>query len=159
MNILKYSRILTLWFCINIILYNVLNNNYSIKIGPNNGLIFMGICINTKIKYVLLYFYIIIKTIMININNEILHPWIILNVQNQNKCITSSLHCYEITIISNLYGWFDWFSNLKLLLSQLDITIFSVFIDVVSNAFVIKYYLKQKSTGTEENDRELTNLI
>jgi hypothetical protein len=158
MNILKYNRILILWICINIVLFTALNKEkYSIKIGPNNDLIFMGIYINTKSKYFLFFFYIIIKTIMVNINNQILHPWIILNIQNKNPLILNKIHCYEIVIFSNLYGWFDWFCNLKLFFLQIDVILFSLFMDLLSNTIVTKYYLKQKIIIND--DIELSNLI
>lgn len=150
MDVLRYNRILILWIFINIILYNALNKEkHSIKIGPNNDLVFMGIYINTKSKYILFIFYIIIKTIMVNINNQILQPWIILNIQNENPLIKSKIHCYEIVIFSNLYGWFDLFCNLKLLFLQIDIILFSLFMDLLSNTIVTKHYLKQKRIDNE----------
>ena len=157
MNIVKYNRILSVWIVINIILYNILNKkNFSIKIGPNDDLIIMEIIINTYLKFFLLLFYIILKTIVTNINNQIIHPWIILNIQNQNQNqILNDLQCYKIIIISNLYGWFDWFCNLILLFSQIDICLFSLTIDLMANQIVTMYYLNKKKI----KDIELTNLI
>jgi len=151
MTLVIYTRILTTWIIINIFLYSILNKrNFLIKIGPNDDLIIMEIIINTYLKYFLLLFYIIIKTIITNINNQLVHPWIILNIQNENEPIKNNNY-YEITIISNLYGWFDWFSNLILLFSQIDICFFSLSIDLISNCIVTKYYLQQKRNKLKLN--------
>lgn len=113
-------------------------------IGPNNQLIILKIEINSYLRYFTLLFYIIIKTIMININTQIVHTWIILNVQNEKKIPLNGI--YEIVICSNLYSWFDWFCNLLLLFSQIDVILFTLFVDLIANVLITRYYLKLKET-------------
>jgi hypothetical protein len=140
---LLYSRILSSWIILNITFYYFKFYTKGLW-GPNESLVILNIPINTYQRYFLLLFYIIIKTIMININTQIVHSWVLLNVQNENKVNVSNRSIYEITLCSNFYSWFDWFCNLILLFSQLDIILFTLFIDFIANVLITRYYLKLK---------------
>jgi len=141
---IKYSRILTSWILLNLAFYYFKFFEGKMIIGPNNELIILKIKINSYLRYFTLLFYIIIKTIMININTQIVHSWIILNVQNEKKIPLNGI--YEIVICSNFYSWFDWFCNLLLLFSQIDIVLFTLFVDFIANVLITRYYLKLKET-------------
>jgi hypothetical protein len=111
MKLIYFSRVLTIWIIAIVIVFLVLNKNNNssyLKYGPNNDLVIIGIKINNVFKYALLVFLIIINIIMRNINNEIIRPWIILNIQNTVQQIENKKECYEMSIVSNFYVWFDW---------------------------------------------------
>ena len=147
MKLIHFSRVLTIWIIAIVIVFLVLNKNNNssyLRYGPNNDLVIIGIKINNVIKYTLLVFLIIINIIMRNINNEIIRPWIILNIQNTVQEIDSKKECYEISIVSNFYVWFDWFCSLILLFSQIDICLIDIFVDLLSTVILTRYYLKQK---------------
>jgi len=147
MKLIYFSRVLTIWIVAIVIVFLVLNKNNNssyLKYGPNNDLVIIGIRINNVLKYALLVFLIIINIIMRNINNEIIRPWIILNIQNTVQQIENKKECYEISIISNFYVWFDWFCSLILLFSQIDICLIDIFVDLLSTIILTRYYLKQK---------------
>ena len=147
MKLIYFSRVLTIWIVAIVIVFLVLNKNNNssyLKYGPNNDLVIIGIRINNVLKYALLVFLIIINIIMRNINNEIIRPWIILNIQNTVQQIENKKECYEMSIVSNFYVWFDWFCSLILLFSQIDICLIDIFVDLLSTIILTRYYLKQK---------------
>ena len=147
MKLIHFSRVLTIWIIAIVIVFLVLNKNNNssyLRYGPNNDLVIIGIKINNVFKYTLLVFLIIINIIMRNINNEIIRPWIILNIQNTVQQIENKKECYEISIVSNFYVWFDWFCSLILLFSQIDICLIDIFVDLLSTIILTRYYLKQK---------------
>jgi hypothetical protein len=120
--------------------------NKYLRIGPNEDLIFFGILINTYKMYTIILFTLIINAGIRTINTNIMTPWIIQNIQNDDKIITiNTIYIYQITFISVIYTWFDWLYNLNLALIQIDMIIIELIIDIIINMFITKYYMKKKN--------------
>jgi len=60
---------------------------------------------------------------------------------SRNFILTS----YEISTCSTVYNWFDWFIYIHLLLSQIDIVIIEMGVDVLTNTILVSWYLKKKT--------------
>ena len=151
MNVLYVSRIISLWtMCvITIFISTYINNNSNstfYRIGPQSDLIIMGIAIDTKEKYFSVILYAIINTVIKNMKNEIIMPWITLNIQNtENSKKPNESIAYEITVLAHLYGWFDWLIAMNILLAQIDMVVIELSIDIITNLCITRKYLKTHS--------------
>ena len=150
----NFLILIFLWVIISFVLF-LSKFNFNIILGPNIKLIVLGIQLNTYIKYILFIFYICFNTIIRNINNEIVRPYIILNIQNKNNLnLINYSKGYRIIVISNIYGWFDWYLNVNLFFTQIDIVIFNIISDILSQIVICRYYLKKKNEGFQLIDNE-----
>jgi hypothetical protein len=134
-----FNKIIILWL-LNIIpqiVSSYHNNNKFYNIGINNNLIFYGYNVDNYYIYSVIIIYIIINRIIrITISN------ILANSKNK-KSINK-------IIISSFYTWYDWYLNINLLLTQIDLFLYDIFTDVISNV-IIKYYLiKNNNIQLEE---------
>ena len=58
-------------------------------------------------------------------------------------------------VISNIYGWFDWYLNVNLFFTQVDIVVFNIISDILSQIVICRYYLKNKNEGFQLIDSQL----
>ena len=231
MTPITISRIITIWMTsITILLSCMLSSTHNdeekmYRFGPHDDLIILGIYIDTYNKYFLLISYVLLNTIVRNINHNVIGPWIILNIQDDTRKLDGTLkakkrgfmydldnvdnidecgasrshaHCvergvgerlnsvdsaehyvvcgalskeymktdaddngenasvlvdaekitrltaYEISTCSTIFVWFDWFIYIHLLLAQIDIVIIEMGTDVLTNAILVRWYLKKK---------------
>jgi len=83
------SRIIAGWISIISILLTYFVTHYSnnasfYRFGPQHDLIILGFTIDTPEKYAGIVIYAIINTVIRNLDQNIITPWITLNVQNVN---------------------------------------------------------------------------
>jgi hypothetical protein len=149
------SRILYSWIFLVVLfivsLQHISKQNTYYQFGPNPNLILFGIVIDTTTKYCIVIFYCIVNTFLRNATNDILHPWLIHNVQDETKekhTIQNKI-AYEITIITTIYNWFDWILYMNILLSQLDLVFVEIISDVIVSCIITSYYLKTPITTYE----------
>ena len=116
--------------------------------GPQADLVIMGIYVNTMPKYVGMIFYSVLNILIRNTNHNVIIPWITHNIQdnsteaNANKLNLFLPHVYEISIVSTLYSWFDWVIYINMLLSQIDIVVIELLMDLICNAFITTWYMQ-----------------
>jgi len=119
--------------------------------GPHSNLVILGIYVDNMPKYIGMIFYSIFNIIIRNTNHNIIIPWITHNIQdnsseaNANKLNLFLPHVYEISIVSTLYTWFDWVIYINMLLSQIDIVIIELSMDLICNAFITTWYMQHAS--------------
>jgi len=119
--------------------------------GPHSNLIIMGIYVDTMPKYIGTVIYSILNILIRNMNHSIIIPWIIHNVQdnspeaNANKANLFLPHVYEISVVSTVYTWFDWIIYINLLLSQIDIVMIELTMDVICNVIITTWYMRYKN--------------
>lgn len=156
MNVILTSRILIAWMVVLtfILFFNFPKENRDggfFAIGPNDNFVFMEIKINTLSKYFLLVLSMCLNTCIRNLNQDILNPWLIQNVQNENKLTYSNATAYEITIVNGMFTWFDYIFCLNLVIIQIDMILIQIFVDTIANAVITKIYIKSK-----DNYRKIT---
>ena len=86
-----------------------LNNFY--QFGPSDNLIILGLVINSYALYAGVVFYSFFNTVIRNLNNQIVRSWITLVIHDTTvpKHDLSRLYMYEITLMSAIYTYIDWF--------------------------------------------------
>lgn len=147
------SKIISLWMIsittIIIFLSKYANDEQKkiYRFGPNNELNILGFIIDTREKYTLVIIYCFINSIFRTLYNSILHAWIINNVQDENKIKDKLIKsiAYEITVVTSIYNWFDWFIYINILLSQIDMVIVEIIADLIISLFTTRYYLMNKN--------------
>jgi len=147
----KITRIILFWILSIsslIFYYNTTYNadtNSIFKYGPNNSLIILYIPINTPTRYIIVVLFCLFNSIIRSCNQNILHSWItneILDLNNNN--VVDKRLCYEITVISSLYNWFDFFMYMNILMSQIDLFLVESLSDVLVSMFITNYYLGKR---------------
>jgi len=144
----KISKVICFWIlCISIAL-SVLIINQGLqginiyRFGPNPDLYILGFCINTYEKYISVAVFCFINSGMRTLNNEILKPWITNQVQDVSKPVNVlKINAYEITCVSCLYIWFDFFMYMNILLAQIDMMLIEVGTDLITTTILTTYYL------------------
>jgi len=155
MKIINICHIIISWiiiilFILLFLIKDEIELNYY-KIGPNNELKILEIPINNNFRYSIIIFYCIINTIITSINDNILSPFIINEIQDITKeqSIEISKYAIQIITIHTIYKWFDWIMYISILMSQIDFFIIELISDIITNIIITKYYIKLKNK--EEN--------
>ena len=149
---LLVSRLILLWICaVNIVLVIVIKNSSTkssvFNIGPNSELFILEICIDTPLKYGSVMLFCLINSGVRTVNHSILQSWMTNTVQDtSNKTEIDARRAYEISYISTVYNWFDFFMYMNILMSQIDLLVIEIVMDLIAITFVTKYYLYMKGT-------------
>lgn len=48
--------------------------------------------------------------------------------------------------VTTIYSWFDWFLNYNILLSQIDLLLIEICIDMIMSYILTTYYIKEYDT-------------
>jgi hypothetical protein len=122
------------------------------QFGPSNNLIILGLVINSYTLYAGVVFYSFFNTVMRNLNNQIVCSWITLVVRDitVSKHELSRLYIYEITLMSAIYTYIDWFIYLNLVFSQLDIVLIEFVGEMVITCLVTRMYLSISSQSVTD---------
>ena len=87
-------------------------------------------------------------------NNQVVLAWITLVVHDTtiSKDDISRLHIYEITLMSSIFTYIDWFIYLNLVFSQIDIVLIEFAGELFMTFMVTRMYLKSSvsSSSIEE---------
>jgi hypothetical protein len=59
------------------------------------------------------------------------------------KQTINHLNAYEITALTTVYAWFDWFMFIQILLTQVDMIIIEASTDIVVSLIITRWYLKK----------------
>jgi len=89
-------------------------------------------------------------------HHNVIKPWITNQVQDINNTILiNHTKAYELSSVSTIFIWFDFFMYMNIILSQIDMLIIETTIDLIMVLFVTKYYLNFKTAaqnGLENKD-------
>lgn len=124
--------------------YAILDEKSFYNFGPNDNLIILGFKINTNLKYTFVISYCFINSIFRTLYNSILHSWLINNIQDETKDKPVEIRrlAYEITCVTTIYAWFDWFIYINVLLSQIDMVLVEICADLIVSIITTTYYLR-----------------
>lgn len=156
------SKLLSLWI-ISISILIIFLSKYAddeqkkiYRFGPNNELNILGFIINTREKYILVISYCFINSIFRTLYNSVLHSWLINNIQDESREKNKDIKniAYEITLVTTIYNWFDWFIYINILLSQIDMVIIEIIADLLISLFTTRYYLNKKNKYLDDKNIE-----
>lgn len=129
------------------------------QFGPSDNLIILGLVINSYALYAGVVFYSFFNTVIRNLNNQIICSWVTLVVHDTTvpKHDLSRLYMYEITLMSAIYTYIDWFIYLNLVFSQLDIVLIEFVGEMFITFIVTRMYLSI-SPQASESPADIANI-
>lgn len=130
-------------FALSIILQSTPLQTDYFNFGPNDSFLVFGIQVNTYYRYFLLCFYSIINAGVRALYQNVVHPWVLHNVQDETVEKKKEMHkdAYHFTMVSTAYIWFDWFIYMNVLLSQVDMLIMELLADASVSLLTTYLYL------------------
>ena len=136
---------------------SALKNFY--QFGPSDNLFILGLAINNYALYAGVVCYSFFNTIIRNLNNQIVCSWITLIVRDitVSKHDLSRLYIYEITLMSAIYTYIDWFIYLNLVFSQLDIVLIE-FTGEMFITFIVTRMFLSVSPPASESPMNVSNI-
>jgi hypothetical protein len=148
MHILGWCRMLYMWMSLTcIVLYGLQPTTVTfLQTGPNKQFIFMGLVIDTYQKYCTFIAFTLVNVMCSAVHQQILNPWIILNIQDESVCLIHRGTAYHVTLISTIYNWFAWFMNMMTLLTQIDVFCFNVYADIIIHMLISRYHIRRKES-------------
>lgn len=140
------SRIISGWLLLMIFVIIITPHSTSSKFyrfGPNENLSILGFHVDTSFKYICVVLYAMINTCVRSAKNNIIVPWITLNIQDESKPLVNinKRHAYEISLLIDVYSWVDWLIYVNMLLSQVDMVFIEITCDLLSTIYITRYYL------------------
>lgn len=149
-NIIILCRSMSIWMvCVIIglsilITYDTSNMDKKFyRFGPHDDFIILGFKIDNNSKYSIIIIYSILNTILRTFQHEILSPWLVNNIQDlereQNEYIRK--YAYEVTTVNTIYQWVDWVLYMNLLLSQIDMVIIEIIMNIIATNITTLWYL------------------
>lgn len=125
------------------------------RFGPNSDLLILGLSVDCAWKYALVFIYCFVNSMIRTLQHNILQPWLINNVQDEEKHKPRAIRPFaiEVTCVSTFYQWFDWFIYMNMLLAQVDMVIIEVLADISMSLVTTAYYLRTGGTKDEEGVR------
>jgi len=142
-NWIILSWIVVVSICLTIILKSTSLQTTYFQFGPNESFLVFGIRIDTYSRYVLLCIYSILNAGIRALHHNVVHPWILHNVQDSSieKKAHYHVYAYQFTMVSIGYTWFDWFIYMNILLSQVDMLIMELSADALVTMATTYMYL------------------
>lgn len=165
-DVLVASRIVTVWMCCAVAVLTYINHDNTedyYRMGPHDDFVLLGCTIDTWAKYSIVVLYCFMNTLFRNVQNNVIHPFIVLNIQDnsiegvENKRLLCHRLAYEISVMSAVYYWFDWFIYMHMLLVQIDMIFVEVLTDIIIT-FVITYFYLVPHIGLNKPLNERNNL-
>jgi hypothetical protein len=113
------------------------------QFGPSENLVILGLVVDNYYLYTGVVFYSFFNTVLRNLNNQVVVAWITLVVHNTtvSKEYISALYIYEITLMSAIYTYIEWFIYLNLVFSQLDIVLIEFAGELIITYIVTRMYI------------------
>ena len=142
------SNLIIGWIFVCIVFGSIIsfNNNHLLQIGPNKNLVIFGFCVDTKEKYALVVTFCFINSGIRTLNHNIIQPYVINVIQDiSNNIIINNYQSYKLIFIHTIYNWFDFFMYMNILITQIDMLVIEIVIDLIMTYISTSYYLKVKS--------------
>jgi hypothetical protein len=88
-------------------------------------------------------------------------PWVTNSIQDITKPKPKNIHmfAYETAIIITVYTWFDWFLYYNILVSQIDLLLVEISMDLIMSLVITHYYLNNEMPIKNKNKNELDCLL
>ena len=137
------SRMISIWMIAMISLLFLTTTKYSFPIGPNPDLFIFHIPIDTASKYMIVVSFCFCNSVFRSLHHNILQSYIINSIQNLQENLPVP-YSYEISCVSTMYIWFDFFMYMNILLSQIDLLLVEVSADIIITIIITKYYVDKK---------------
>lgn len=114
------------------------------RFGPHDDFMLMGFAIDAGWKYFLVVFYSMINTVIRTIQHEVLSPWLVNNVQDIERELKPYIkkHAHEVTTVNTLYQWVDWLLYMNILLSQIDMVLVEIGMNIIATNVTTYLYMK-----------------
>jgi hypothetical protein len=146
------GRLILLWMFVTITCLSAIHDKDQIfRIGPNNDLLILHVHIDTYTKYSVLVSFCFLNSIARALNHNIIQSWITNTIQDkQNNQHIKYSKAYEVTVISTIYIWFDFFMYMNILLSQIDMLLVEILADLLISCTLTRYYLYKKAQHNTE---------
>ena len=146
------ARLLLGWLSILIVLIGIMTyNNKNGKFGPSDSLIIFGMLVNTKEKYIGVVILCVVNSAIRVMNTNIIHAWVINNIQDTKIYFkVDTYHAYEITAIHAVYSFVDWYFYMNIILSQTDLFLIEMVVDLVMAMLTTRHYLIIKEMSEME---------
>lgn len=126
------------------------------RLGPHEDLILFGIPIHSAGRYAVVVAYTAVSTLVRTLQQEVLRPWVIQQVQNDHpKTPYVRSYAYFILGVETAYIWFDWLLYLNILLAQVDLMMVEMIGNLLATMYTTHLYLGQacaQPTANEPND-------
>ena len=122
----------------------------SLPIGPNADLFILSIAIDTNTKYMVVVSFCFCNSIFRSLQHNMLQPFITNKIQDVSDFIKNGnmdidvFFSYEISCVSTIYIWFDFFMYMHILLSQIDLLLVEVAADMLMTILINRYYLQKR---------------
>jgi hypothetical protein len=130
------------------------------RFGPNPDLYILGFCIDDFTKYAYVASFCLVNSGIRTLNGVILHSWIINQVRDISKPATvSRLSAYEISCVSCIYNWFDFFMYMNILLTQIDMMFIEIGADLIMTSILTSYYLHAFPRCSDNNISTYVNEV
>ena len=126
--------------------------------GPNNNLIIFGVHINSYTKYSIVIVYCFINSLIRSSYNDVLRSWLTNSIQDIKiqKKPEITFFAYEVTYVTTIYNWFDWYIYMNILLAQVDMLIVEITSDLIMSGLITRYYLNYEMQ--DEKSKELEEM-
>jgi len=113
------------------------------RFGPSSTLMIMGFVIDRMSLYIGVISYCIINSMIRTACHDLLLPWLTHRIQDRTAFKPPGIAplAYEITMVTAVYFWVDWFIYLNILLSQIDMLLAEIVADLIVSVLVTRYYL------------------
>jgi hypothetical protein len=113
------------------------------RFGPNPDLYILGFCIDDFTKYAYVTTFCLVNSGIRTLNSVILQSWITNQVRDVSKpVLVPHFRAYEISCISCVYNWFDFFMYMNILLTQIDMMFIEIGADLIVTSTLTSYYLR-----------------
>jgi len=139
-----------------IVLFNAETDDDFYRWGPNDTLMVFGCPIDTWPRYLCIVAYSFVNTGCRTLQHNVVHPFLLLNVQDntlegmERKRRIRKWDAYELSLFFAVYGWFDWFIYIHLLLVQIDMVVIEALTDVVVTAALTWWYMQYADVKEKE---------
>ena len=145
------TRCVLMWIILIVIILGImserqgLTGTYIYRFGPNAELYILGFCIDTNEKYACIVAFCFLNSGVRTLNVNILRPWITNQVQDTTKPLeVSQASAYEISCVSCLYTWYDFFMYMNILFTQIDMMLIEIAADLMMTIVLTAYYTKRE---------------
>lgn len=113
------------------------------RFGPNADLYILGFCIDDFTKYAYVASFCLVNSGIRTLNGVILQSWITNQVRDISKpVLVPHLRAYEISCISCVYNWFDFFMYMNILLTRIDMMFIEIGADLIMTSILTSCYLR-----------------
>ena len=88
-------------------------------------------------------------------------PWVTNSIQDITKPKPINIHifAYESAFIITIYTWFDWFLYYNILISQIDLLVIEISMDLIMAGIITNYYINYKIPLINKNKLEYDSLL